>query len=442
MHARPTTLARPLAILALALALLTALAAAGPARAGAAADPLARAVAATLVVRSADAEARFLGSAFVWGDGGLALTNAHVVGDAAQVRLVHADGREEVADVLVRDQGRDIAVIALGPGAGPGLHAGAAPRLGQTVYAVGAPLEAEFTLTRGMVSALARQVEAAVPLRLIQHDAAVNPGSSGGPLVDEAGALVGMNSQIADGSRLFAGIGYAISAADLERLVPALLAGDLAAVPQLGLRLRPLSRGIAAVLGVEPGGLLVDHVAAGGLGARAGLRAGDVILAAGGAPIRAPGDLAFAVDAALEAGSVALAVRREAGALTLWLPLDPAPPMLAAAARGVPAARVEGYTLARLGIEIDATGLVVALSENSPARLAGLSVGDRVIAADGVALADAEALRARSLTGPVLLLVRRADGSTQHVLLDPWDRGGRFRPAGGANVLDPDVVVF
>ena len=439
---RAQSLFRPIALLALALSFLTALAATAPAFAGASADPLDRAVAATLVVRSADADDRFLGSAFVWGDGGLALTNAHVVGDAARVRLIHADGREELADVLVRDKGRDIAVIALGPGAAPGLSSADAPRLGQTVYAIGAPLGIEFSLTRGMISALARQVEAAVPLRLIQHDAAVNPGSSGGPLVDEAGNLVGMNSQIADGSRLYAGIAYAISAADLDRLVPALLAGDLAGVPQLGLRLRPLSRKIAAAMGVEARGLLIDHVAAGGLAARAGLRPGDVILAAGGAAIRAPGDLAFAVDAALDAGSVAVTVRREGGEVTLWMPLDPEPPALAAAARGVPAAKVAGYTLARLGVEIDDTGLIVALTENSPARFAGLSVGDRVIAADGAALADVAALRERELTGPLLLLVRRVDGSTQHVLVDPWDKGGRFRPAGGANVLDPDVVVF
>ena len=122
----------------------------------------------------------------------------------------------------------------------------------------------------------------------IQHDAAVNPGSSGGPLVDAEGRLVGMNSQIADGSRLFVGIGYAMSAADIERLVPKMIRGELREVPKLGLRLRPVSRKIAVALGMTEGeGLLVDHVAAGGIAGRAGLQPGDVILAFGDSPLRA-----------------------------------------------------------------------------------------------------------------------------------------------------------
>lgn len=437
-------LARPLVSILLALSLLTAFAALSPAHAGVAAvEPrgLDRALAATLVLRSADAEDRFLGSGLVWGDEGLALTNAHVVGDAARVRVIHHDGREEIADVLVRDAVRDVAVIALGPGAAPGLRAASgAPRLGQAVFALGAPLGVEFTLTRGVISALARQVEPAVPLRLVQHDAAVNPGSSGGPLVDAAGRLLGMNSRIADGSRLYAGISYAISASDLDRIVPALLSGDLAQVPQMGLRLRPVSRRIATALGLAPGGLLVDDVAAGGLAARAGLRPGDVIETAGGRLLTAPGDLAFALDDALAAGRVALGLRRGEAALDLVVDLDPLPPLLAAVSRGVPG-RVAGYDLAALGIEIAGNGQVRRITDNSPARFAGLGVGDRVLTVDGVAT-DAAALAALRVTAPVLLLVRRSDGSTQHVLIDPWETPGRLRPVGGANVLDPEVVVF
>lgn len=441
---RATTLTtpflRPFAGVLIALALLTALAAL-PARAGAAA--LDRVVAATLVVRSADPEARFLGSAFVWGDGGLALTNAHVVGEAAEVRIIHHDGRVEIAEVLVRDPVRDIAVIALGPGAAPGLVAGPAPQLGQTVYAVGAPLEIAFTLTQGMVSAMARQVEPAVPIRMIQHDAAVNPGSSGGPLVDAQGRLVGMNSRIADGSRFYAGISYAIPAADLDRLVPLMLSGELPAVPQLGLRGREVTGRIAAALGMDPGGVLVDHVAAGGLAARAGLRPGDVILAVDGAAVAAPGDLAFAVDAALAAGRARVTLRRGGQPLALVMDLAPRPMELAGVSRGAGAVqKVQGYDLARMGIEIDDTGRVTRVTDNSPARNAGLTIGDRVVTVDGRPFGDAAALRAAVHRAAVLLLVRRSDGSTLHVLLDPWESRTRFRPVGGANVLDPAVVVF
>ena len=83
-----------------------------------------------------------------------------------------------------------------------------------------------------------------------------------------------------------------------------------------------------------------------------------------------------------------------------------------------------------------------ALTDSSPARWAGLSVGDRVLTVDGVRIAEIADLAGRVVTGPVLLLVRRVDGSTQHVLIDPWETKARFRPVGGANVLDPEVVVF
>ncbi|HMO73612.1 MAG TPA: trypsin-like peptidase domain-containing protein, partial [Paracoccaceae bacterium] len=154
---------------------------------------------------------------------------------------------------------------------------------------MGAPLGAEFTVTRGMVSASARQVEAAVPLRLLQHDAAVNPGSSGGPLIDAQGRVVGMNSRIADGSRHYVGISYAIAAGDLARIVQGLVDETLIPFPKLGLQLRPVTRQIAAAMGLPAEGALVDRVDPGGLADRAGLRAGDVIAAAGGQPIATPG---------------------------------------------------------------------------------------------------------------------------------------------------------
>ena len=127
------------------------------------------------------------------------------------VRLTDATGHEEIATVIASDPTRDVAVISVKPGRVGLTPSTEAPRLGAEVWAFGAPLGVAFTVTEGRISALHRQVEAAVPIRMIQHDAAVNPGSSGGPLVDDAGALLGMNSQIADGSRMFVGIAYALS---------------------------------------------------------------------------------------------------------------------------------------------------------------------------------------------------------------------------------------
>jgi serine protease Do len=437
-------LLRPLSRLFGAMILLTALAAFTPARAATA--PLEQAMASVLVVRSAGTEDAFLGSAFVWGNGEIAVTNAHVVGDAAEVRLVDRTGSVQVAPVIARDEVRDVAVIGLAPGGAAGLHPGPVPALGDAVWALGAPLGLDFTATRGMVSAQARQVEVAVPLRLLQHDAAVNPGSSGGPLIDDAGRVVGMNSRIADGSRHYVGVSYAIAAPDLVRIVQGLVAETLPAFPRLGLHLRPVSRQIAAALGLPAEGALVDRVSPGGIGERAGLRAGDVIHLADGATLRSPGDLAFAVDDALETGSMSLTVIRGSALVEMLLVLD-APPETALGMRdlgGASLARVAAYDLAALGLTLRDEGgraAIVTLTENSPALLAGLARGDRIVAVNGKTF-DMTHAAGLQIDAPALFLIERENGATLHVIIDPWDRGAGFRPIGGANVLDPSVVVF
>jgi serine protease Do len=369
------------------------------------------------------------------------------VGIAGRVLVVFADGRSREAAVLARDEVRDIAVLDLGQPMGEGLRpAAATPALGQSVWAFGAPLGVEFTMTQGMISALARQVEPQVPIRMLQHDAAVNPGSSGGPLVDAAGRLVGMNSRIADGSRTFVGMGFAISAADLARMVPALLDGSLAPMPRLGLRVRAVDARLGRALGAA-GGLLVDHVDIGGIADRAGIEAGDILLALGGTPIVGAGSLAFLIEAALPLGGAETILLRGGETVELFLNLEPPRLRLAPVGGGDRDApsRVSAYTLARMGITLEDDGRIRRLTANSPAAFAGVAEGDVVLAMNGMRLdspAAVAAARERRFAEPAVLLVRRRDGSTTHVVLDPWDTGRGLRPVGGANVLDPDVVLF
>lgn len=416
-----------------------------PVRAASASPLLETTMQAVFAVHSADDSDRFLGSAFLWGeDGALAVTNAHVVQDAAEVRLVDAAGGQEIARVIARDPLRDVAVLAVRPGR-PGLMpVTQAPALGAEVWALGAPLGVEFTVTKGMISAQARQVDEAAPMRLVQHDAAVNPGSSGGPLVDGDGRLVGMNSQIADGSRMFVGIAYAITAEDLTRLVPALVDDVLPPLPKLGVNLRPLDRRLAAALKVTAGGLLVDDVEADGLAAESGLRPGDILLSLGGAALDKTGDLAFALEAAQARGDTAdLSILRGGEPVVLTLSLEPASVAGVLALRDLSAAapkKVASYTLAGLGISLDDAGRIVALTDNSPALLAGLALGDTVVQINGQALAGND-LAGKAFDGAVLFLVTQAD-TARHVLVDPNAESNGFRPVGGANVLDPAVVVF
>ena len=436
-------LPRPVFMVLAAFAFLTLLAMSDGAQAREASP--AAAIDRIYVVRTADDYDRFLGSAFLWVDGTVAVTADHVLRGANRVRLVDINGQVRTGEVIARDPIRDIAVIAM-TGQAKGLEMGAEAALGTGVWAIGAPLGADFTVTRGMVSARPRQVDPAVPLHLIQHDAALNPGSSGGPLVDAEGRLLGMNVRIADGSRLNVGIGYAISAADLARIVPALIAETLVPLPRLGLHLRAIDRRIAAALAQTPGGLLVDRVLLDGLAAAAGLEAGDILVAADGRSLRAPGDLAYALETAAARGEIALTLIRRGKEITVLVALDAASDT-AFATRGVEAAaalaRVPAYRLEDLGILLDDEGRVRMVTENSPGLFAGLARGDRILALNGHGF-DADGLRRIALTAPALLLVERAGGATRHVILDPWDRAAEDAPriSGAANVLDPAIVLF
>ncbi|MFZ1468607.1 MAG: trypsin-like peptidase domain-containing protein [Paracoccaceae bacterium] len=434
--------------------LMAALMLANPARADE--SVLEAAMNTVLTLRSNDDKDRFLGSAFLWGDEAVvAVTNAHVVGDAEEVRLIDHAGHEQVGVVIARDPVRDVAVIAVGPGpdgkARRGLVPAADPAgLGQEVYALGAPLGVEFTLTRGLVSTIARQVDIAVPIRMVQHDAAVNPGSSGGPLVDAEGHLVGMNSQIADGSRMFVGIAYAISVLDLDRIVAGLIDETLLPVPQLDMQARPVDRKVGAMLAIPVHGMLIDGVGPGGLAEAAGLQAGDVIVAVDGTDLGDPGSLAFAIEAALPAGSARLTVLRDGQTQELTLAFAPADQAesgtLGIKLRQVdltqPApARIASYRLAALGVMLDDQGRITALTDNSPGLFAGLAKGDQIQAVNGHSI-DVAALQALEITSAVMLLVQAPGGMTRHIVLDPWGGTEGLRPVGGANVLDPDVIVF
>jgi serine protease Do len=461
MTSKAMTIASPLqgvtqamraALVALA-ALVAGLVLAAPVRAEQAA--LDAAMDTVLVVRTADADDKFLGSAFLWGEEAVvAVTNAHVVGTAEEVRLVDRHGNEETGRVIARDPLRDVAVIAVGPGPDGAPRRGLVPAadpagLGLEVYALGAPLGIEFTLTEGMISAEARQVQIEVPLYLVQHDAAVNPGSSGGPLVDAEGRLLGMNSQIADGSRMFVGIAYAISAPDLDRIVTGLIDETLAPYPALGMTARPVDRKVSEALGVAEAGILVDGTVKGGLAAAGGLEPGDIILAVDGAVLAAPGEFAFAIEAAMAAGSAEVTVWRDGAQVTLAMSLIPAE----GAEEGfglktrdlsemtAEPEKTRSYRLGALGVVLGDDGRVADVTQNSPALFAGLAKGDRIVTINGTAF-TAEDLKTLELTGPALILVEAPGGATRHIYLDPWGKSDGVRPLGGANVLDPAVVVF
>ena len=291
---------------------------------------------------------RGTGSGFVWDDAGHVVTNAHVVADAVgpgQVRL--ASG----ATVTLSDQSTyeakligiapeyDLAVLKIDAPAGK-LHpitVGSSEDLevGQSVFAIGNPFGLDQTLTTGVVSALGRTIQGLTgqPIdQVIQTDAAVNPGNSGGPLLDSAGRLIGVNTQIASPSGASAGIGFAISVDLVNRVVPQLIRGGHVVRPEIGVRfVQQFNRTVTRRLGVE--GLVIVDIEPKSTAAAAGLRAtvrepngyyriGDIIQAVDGAPVKTYDDFYAALNRHKPGETVTLTIWRDRQTLEVKVKLE------------------------------------------------------------------------------------------------------------------------
>ena len=178
-------------------------------------------------------EGQATGSGFVIDAGGLIATNAHVVGDAPSVTVrIGPDGEEQAAQVLARSDATDLALLRVSPDqsltALP-LADSANVQVGDPVYAIGSPFGLDQTLTSGIVSATGRTIQGldGSPIAgAIQTDAALNPGNSGGPLLDSHGRVVGINSQIASEGGGNNGVGFAVPSTTLKNLVSQLRSGS------------------------------------------------------------------------------------------------------------------------------------------------------------------------------------------------------------------------
>jgi S1-C subfamily serine protease len=242
------------------------------------------------------AETTGSGSGFVFTPDGLILTNSHVVDGAHAVDVTLAEGRVLQADVLGRDPDTDLAVLRV---TAPGLAVaslGESTRLrpGQLVIAIGNPYGFDHTITTGVVSALGRSLRARTGRlieNLIQTDAALNPGNSGGPLVTSAGDVVGVNTAVILGGQ---GISFAIPIDTARRVVVDLIAHGHVRRSYIGIagRDQRIARHLARALAVSSAsGVLVVSVVDRGPAHKAGVREGDMIVEAEGAPIARVDDL-------------------------------------------------------------------------------------------------------------------------------------------------------
>lgn len=225
-----------------------------------------------------------LGSGVIVGADGVIVTNSHVVSGALDLRVVLNDRREFDAELIVADERTDLAVLRIDTQgeALPTLELANSDTLevGDLVLAIGNPFGVGQTVTNGIVSALGRSAgDVSDYSFFIQTDAAINPGNSGGALVDVHGRLVGVNTAIFSRSGGSNGIGFAIPAQLVARVVESALSEGRIVRPWFGARGQAVTRDLAEGLALDrPRGVLIDQIYPGGPAERANLRAGDVVL--------------------------------------------------------------------------------------------------------------------------------------------------------------------
>ncbi|EKY28263.1 peptidase Do [Brevundimonas diminuta 470-4] len=363
-----------------------------------------------------------IGSGVIVRPDGIVVTNNHVIQNMQEIRVTLNDRREYPAKVLLADERSDIAVLQLEnlDGDLPVLRIDdqEQQQVGDLVLAIGNPFGVGQTVTNGIISALNRtETGISDSGSFIQTDAPINPGNSGGALVDMDGDLIGINTAIFSRTGSSSGVGFAVPAAMVKRVVDSAVGGAKAVERAwLGVKGDTVSADIARSLGLErPQGLMVTDVYAGGPGARAGIQQGDVITAIDGAEVNDQGGLNFRIGTKSPNASVAVTVLRDGRSQTLTarvstLPGDADPGQGTVVGQGA-LAGLQGVALNpaladRLGGDPFTSGVVVTgLQRNSvPARI-GLRPNDLVVQIDGRAVTTVAAL-GRAQRGSELTIVR------------------------------------
>jgi Do/DeqQ family serine protease len=273
-----------------------------------------------------------LGSGVVVSGNGLILTNHHVIKDATEVKVILADGREFVCEIVLRDERTDLALMRMEdpPDNLPFIAFGNSDDLqvGDLVLAIGNPFGVGQTVTQGIVSALARTRVGITDYQFfIQTDAAINPGNSGGALVNIRGELVGINTAIYSRSGGSNGIGFAIPSNMAEVIVRQGKAGQsVVRRPWLGAGMQNITADIANSLGLDrPSGALVRSIVPDSPAEEAGLRRGDVILAMDGQRVSDPNAFGYLFSQKPLQGSTKLLVLSGGREKELVIALKPAP---------------------------------------------------------------------------------------------------------------------
>ena len=379
---------------------------------------------------------RGVGSGFIISADGFVMTNAHVVDGADEVLVTLPDKREFKAKLIGADKRTDVAVVKIDSTGLPFVRIGDVNRLrvGEWVMAIGSPFGLENTVTAGIVSAKQRDTGDYMPF--IQTDVAVNPGNSGGPLINMRGEVVGVNSQIYSRSGGYMGISFAIPIDEAMRVSEQLRASGRVTRGRIGVQIAEVTREVAESIGLgKPQGALVRSVEAGSPAEKAGVEAGDIITRFEGRAIEKASDLPRQVGNTKPGTRSAITVFRRGQNRDLNITiaeLEPEQTARRPAARSSEAPKAAG-TVQALGLTVvDLTeaqkrelkvkrGVRVEAAADAGAR-AGLREGDVILSVGNVEINNVRefesAVGKADRNRPVNMLIQRGD-LVQFVLVRP-----------------------
>lgn len=360
------------------------------------------------------------GSGFIVSSDGVILTNAHVVDGAQEVVVKLTDRREFNAKVLGVDKQTDIAVLKIAAKDLPVVKFGdpSATRVGEPVLAIGSPFGFENTATSGIVSAKSRSLPEDTYVPFIQTDAAVNPGNSGGPLFNDRGEVIGINSQIFSHTGGYQGLSFAIPIDVATKVQAQLMQYGKVTRGRLGVTIQDVNQALADSFGLKkPGGALVSSVERGSPAEKAGLESGDIIVGFNDKPINRSADLPGLVGDIKPGTAAKVDIIRKGSSKTLSVAVGEMKADQIASNSGA------GAPQGRLGLAVRplkpdekreagvASGLLVE-DVSGPAARAGIQTGDVVLALNGINVSSVEQLRGLVAKAGkhVALLVKREDG--------------------------------
>jgi serine protease Do len=375
---------------------------------------------------------RGVGSGFITSADGYIMTNAHVVEGAAEVYVTLTDKREFKAKIIGSDKRTDVALLKIEGGNLPRLTIGDSDKIraGEWVLAIGSPFGLDNTVTAGIVSAKARDTGDYLPL--IQTDVAVNPGNSGGPLINLKGEVVGINSQIYSRSGGFMGISFAVPIDEALRVADQLKAGGRVTRGRIGVQIGEVTKEVAESLGLAKAqGALVSRVETASPAEKAGIEAGDIILKFNGVVIDRPNDLPRMVGSIKPGSRATVSIWRKGASRDMTLTVAEVEPDKVAkvddsSAKSEPAANALGLAVSDLTeaqkkeLKVDG-GVLVETAEGNAARV-GIRPGDTIQRLNNTDIKDAKQFN--SLVAKLdqkkmaVVLVRRGD-SSQFVPLRP-----------------------